>query len=324
MSLASTRRLRPMDSHIERHLDRVKGMKSEGTFKRRRVDLRDYNEWLEDQGYGDCASLDWLQIESYLLEQNSKGYAPSTVASKYQSLRELYDFLTDIDEYDDSPFEKLSRKDYVNGNSSKKFDESEVIYVTPEDVELMTENVPKPTLRNELIIRLMFQTGVRRSELVSIELEDINREERSIEIWSQKTQSSRTVFYQPSLDLLMEQWIDGGYRDSYLAAAESDHLFLGQKGELKKDRLGNIIKEAAENADIQEVMYEDQQGRKRYRITCHALRHGHAVHALKSGIDIRNLQKHMGHADIERTSEYLQLINDDVREAFRQFGVTDD
>jgi integrase/recombinase XerD len=82
-----------------------------------------------------------------------------------------------------------------------------------------------------------------------------------------------------------------------------------------------IVRPAAEEAGIQEVVYTDKNGGQRYRITAHALRHGHGVHALKSGIDVRTVQKHLDHAKLEMTMRYLQLIDSDVKEGYRRFGV---
>ncbi|PSP69869.1 hypothetical protein BRC80_10170 [Halobacteriales archaeon QH_9_66_26] len=70
-------------------------------------------------------------------------------------------------------------------------------------------------------------------------------------------------------------------------------------------------------------MYEDKGGGKRWKITSHALRHGHAVASLKSDIDVRTVQEHMGHSDISMTMKYLRLIDDDVREAYHgKFGTS--
>ena len=83
------------------------------------------------------------------------------------------------------------------------------------------------------------------------------------------------------------------------------------------------MKEAAQKAGINEVMYGDKGGGKRWKITLHALRHGHAVEAIKSGIDIRTVQKHMGHSSLEQTMKYLRLIDDDVREQYHgKFGTS--
>ena len=70
-------------------------------------------------------------------------------------------------------------------------------------------------------------------------------------------------------------------------------------------------------------MYTDQRGRNCYRNTTHSLRHGHAVHALKEGIDVRTVKKHLGHSKLEMVMKYLQLIDDDVKEAYEGFGAAD-
>lgn len=80
-----------------------------------------------------------------------------------------------------------------------------------------------------------------------------------------------------------------------------------------------IVKPVAEAAGIKEVLYTDKSGGKQYRVTPHALRHGHAVHAVKSRIDVRTVQQHLGHAGLEMTMNYLQLIDDDVKEGYREF-----
>lgn len=311
-----------MDEHIEKYLTRVEGLKSEATHRTTTSNLRQFDAWLDEEDH-DLLEIEPLTLELFFIEMANDGYAPNTVASRFESVRALYKFLSGkLDVVEDNPMEDLKRSDYVE-KGTKKHDSTDVVYITPEEKELLCENVPTPTLRNELIIRLLWQTGVRKSELVEIELDDIDREQRSIGVWSNKTKDWRTVYYQPSLDLLMDQWIDGGYRDSFATAGRSPYLFVSERSEQMAPETVNrkIVRPAAENADIQEVMYTDKGGGKRYRITAHALRHGHGVHALKSGIDVRTVQKHLGHAKLEMTMKYLQLIDEDVRDGYRRFGV---
>lgn len=80
------------------------------------------------------------------------------------------------------------------------------------------------------------------------------------------------------------------------------------------------MKLAAKEAGIQDVQYVDQRGNKQRRVTTHTLRHGFAVNALKCGIDIRRLQKLLGHADISTTQKYLRVIDEDVKEAYHKFN----
>jgi integrase/recombinase XerD len=314
-----------MHDLIETYLDRIAGLKSDETHKTFTSNMRQFEQWLNENDYDIC-NIEPLELEQYFIQMNNEGYAPNTVANRFESVRGFYQFLSDkLGAIEQSPVEDLKRSDYVQ-KGTKKHDHAELVYITPEEKELMCENVPTPTLRNELIIRLLWQTGVRKSELVEIEIEDIDREARSIDVWSNKTKEWRTVYYQPSLDLLMEQWIDGGYRSSYMPAEDSPYLFVTERSDQMSPKTVNrkIVRQAAENADIQEVMYTDNAGQKRYRITAHTLRHGHGVQALKSGIDVRTVQKHLGHAKLEMTMKYLQLVDSDVREGYRRFGTSAD
>lgn len=311
-----------MDDHIERYLERVEGTKSEATHATFKTNLRQFDQWVDERDYALC-EMGSLDIEEFFIEMNNEGYAPNTIASRFEAIRALYKFLSGkLAETEDNPMDDLKRSDYVE-KGTKKHDNADVVYITLDEKEALCENIPTPTLRNELIIRLLWQTGVRKSELVEIELEDIDREERSIGVWSTKTKEWRTVYYQPSLDLLMDQWIDGGYRGCFATAEDSPYLFVTERSEQMAPETVNrkIVRQAAENADIQEVMYTDKNGGRRCRITAHALRHGHGVHALKSGIDIRTVQKHLGHAKLEMTMKYLQLVDEDIRDGYRRFGM---
>jgi integrase/recombinase XerD len=293
-----------MNAHIEQHLDRVEEGKAESTYEKRRVDLKNFNEWIEKKGHDDVTELGSWEVEGYLLDQKNAGYASETIRGRFQSVRGLYNTLVQREVIDENPLDDLNRSEYLNSSNTQKQDNFDRVYLTPEEKEQLvkSENIPNPALRNELLIRLMWQTGIRASEAINIQLDDINREKRCISIDSAKTDENRTVFYQPSLDLLMDQWIVGGYRDANLPADESDYLFLSRETpQIGRKKPNEIVKKAAENAGIQEEGSQDMNGNTRYKFTGHSLRHGHAVNALKSGIDVRTVQKHLGHADIEQT-----------------------
>lgn len=309
-----------MHDQIERYLKRVKGKQAENSFKTHRTNLRDFDAWLQEQDR-DLTELSTVDLEDYFISLIEQDYAPNTIASRFESVRALFSRLSGRFELiEENPFDDLERKEFVQ-NRTKKHNGDEIVYVTPDEKEALCNNVPSPTLRNELIIRLMWQTGVRKCELVNIEFDDLDRDKRQITVWSNKSKKERSVYYQPSLDLLLDQWIDGGYRASYMPAEESSYLFVTERSErLAPDTVNTkIVKPAAEAAGIQKVMYEDKSGAKRCRVTPHALRHGHAVHALKSGIDVRTVQKHLGHSSLEITMNYLQLIDEDVKEGYQRF-----
>lgn len=312
-----------MDTAIERYLNRIEAMKAESTYNTYKSNLRQFSSWADDQGY-DITEMSALDLEEYFFEMRKQGYAPNTIGSRFESVRGLYKSLAGkLGVIEENPFEELQRRDYVEKNT-RKHDQSNITYVTPEEKEALCEHVPAPKLRHELLVRMLWQTGVRVSELVGIEIDDIQRDERAITVWSPKTKEHRTVYYQPSLDVLLDQWLEGGYRAAFAPAENSSYLFVSERSEHMHAKTVNkkVVKPAAEAAGIQDVLYTDNAGNERYRVTPHALRHGYAVHALKSGIDVRTVQQHLGHADLEMTMKYLQLIDDDVKEGYRNFSVS--
>lgn len=312
------------NDHMNRFLQRVKGMKSDGTYEARKNALRRFTEWLDETGY-EVTEIGPLEIEDFLAHLSNEGYAPNSIDSSLSGVRLFYKFLDRKDIIDENPADEVDRSNVRSlTNGTKKHNEADVVYVTEDEKEAMVEHAPSPQLRNRLIIRLLWQTGVRGHELAGMELENLDRDERSIRVYSRKTDDWRTVYYQPSLDFLLQQWLDGGYRDAYEPADESPYLFPSQRSEqISQQTIGKVIVQAAKNAGCQEKMYEDAAGKPKWRLTTHSMRHGHAIFALKSGVDIRTLQKHLGHRNLSTTQQYLRILDDDVKEAYRQFGQTD-
>ena len=316
-----------MDNLIERFLRKESLKRSENTARHRRTNLNQFEIWLEDEGISleDVSAFD---IEDHLLDMSDKGLAPKTIRGRYDTLSRLYGVLSEdprVKEIDENPMEEYDIRaelgQVMKGTKKSEALKQDIFYVTPGEKKLLAENVPNPKLRNELIIRLLWQTGLRQGELVNIKLSDIDREERSIKIRAEKTYSNRTVYYHSNINFLMDQWIDGGYRDAHTSASDSQYLLLTRNSATMQDQLVNdIVKDAARDAGIQEVMYEDAAGNSRHKITSHSLRHGFAVQSLKNGMDIRSLSKSLGHANLETTKRYLQITEDDVKDAIRRFG----
>ena len=204
----------------------------------------------------------------------------------------------------------------------ERIDVPDRVHIVPlgYEKELLCENVPDPKVRNELLIRLMFQTGIRTKELRNIRIQDLDRNNRSIKVEDAKSNKYRTVFYN-DLEPWLSQWLDQGYRDSLRPASDSPYLFItNRKERFSINTASRVITEAADNAEIQETMYEDNNGGERKRITPHALRHGFARSCVKDGMDISYLKELMGHENLDVTKQYLKFTDQDKRDAVRKHG----
>lgn len=314
-----------MSEYFEEYLADQKTFKSHGTYKTRKSRLKRFRQFLDERDL-DPDEVDANDVHDYLREIKPE-YQKKTFDGHYTTLHSFYELLSGrLQVLERNPFDHLDWSDYQKREDE---DNGDPEYVSREQMELLCEHVPVPKVRNELIIRLMFATGMRACEVVNVETEKIDRrpdeptEPRTIEVYSPKEGRTKTVQYKPGvIDRLLDRWIDR--RESFYHS-DSPYLFIGAKsGQLNENSTinGSIVVKAAKEAGIQEVDYVDAAGNNRYTITSHTLRHGHAVEALKSGVPLKAIQDHMGHESIETTEGYLNLVEDDVREEYRKFGAT--
>ena len=176
-----------------------------------------------------------------------------------------------------------------------------------------------------MIVRLLFQTGIRVTELCNIRLSDVTRSEREINIRG-KGRKNRAVRYQPSLDLLMDVWIDER-RPAVYYADESQYLFPTSHSEnITRQTVEEVVREVAKDADLQDTYGPNADGHELHTVTPHVLRHSFAMAALDNGWDVYTLSQALGHADAETTtSTYLHDDKERTKRAFIERGpATDD
>ncbi len=303
------------DDNVARYLDRLgrkKGTDS-STFLQARRSCELFQDFLDG---GDLREVTPLVVEDFLLALRDDGFAFSTVNSRYKRILRLYDVLVnkyELPEYGPNPCDPISPRELIdttdeNGDVRK--------YVTEAEKDAMIEELSEYEyyVRNRAIIETLWQTGMRQGELRNAKLDNLNRDGRSIRIYASKTDDWRTVHYRPALDSALDLWLDVE-RNTH---PESEYLFVAAHSErLESAGIKEIVRKAAK--PINEKIGETQNGQTRWRISAHSLRHGHAVHALKQGVDVRSVQKQLGHADISTTMRYLDLIEDDVKMAYKAF-----
>lgn len=284
--------------------------------------------WLEDHYAIALDEVHRSDLDDYLEYISGEYESSETLGGKLDSVRHLYDWLYRKGVMDEDHSTTFDWDDYVNGKSrtlqAEALDQDDDYIAIPrEEVEMLwqDENVPAPALRNEILLRLLWYTGVRTSEIARIKISDINRDEGRIRIYGKKTDDYRDVWYPPArMEPLLTEWLT--FRRGTLSpyADESPYLLLThQSGQMRASHASRIVKEAAQNAGINEVLYTDAAGKKRWKITGHTLRHSFATHhANVLDTKIHILQDVMGHDNIDTTRKYISEDKEAQRRAMQE------
>lgn len=220
-----------------------------------------------------------------------------------------------------------------NADSVKSEEQRQSVhFLEREQVDDLLANVPEPTVRNKLLLRIMLQTGVRASEVATIrcgpnpdwesnDLMDIDREDRTIQIKDKKSDGYRTVVYQDSLDSLLRLWVETE-RETVYGSDQSEYLFVTKDGDhINPQYVNRVVKRAADNAGIQRPYSTTANGYERASVTSHVLRHTFAMHALRNELDTHWIKEQLGHDDISTTIDmYLHEDEETMKEKVGDLG----
>ena len=311
---------------VQDFLDWYGGFKAESTFANRRGDIQQFERWVNEKGPKDLTNVTGVVVEDYLshLIGHNKDYAPGTIREKYMSINELFKRMDKKGYVENNPVEDVvwdQYKGYFEGSKMEEATRGDPPSASPEEKEKLVEHAPTPKLRSRLLLRILWDTAVRKHEAAKIRLEDIDRERQLIKIGSNKdeTYKNRVVQWQRKTDDLLTQWLDYGGRASFPEASDSDHLLVGDRSE-KIKKIGTIVVDAADNAGVQKSMYEDANGNDRNKIAPHSLRRGSARQALANGMDMESLRKYLGHKNLEVTQRYVRKPDEQFLEDVSKYG----
>ncbi|WP_246986539.1 tyrosine-type recombinase/integrase [Halorientalis marina] len=318
---------------------------SQSTFDRYSRHVENWADWLSDNRDKSPWEADNLDLRRFIKQLDRNDMAPSTISQRVSAISKFYQAMgtiaeekeeegEEVPDIPDNPYDNLKKKykKRLRGDTKKKqamsdSTDDEFAYLDRSEVNKLKKNVPKPKRRNELIIMLLFNCGFRREELAQCKIRNprhIDRDDESIYIPPMKSPEGRTVAYNPDyLGFHLDRWLNHE-RDNMTYANESDYLFpTNDSKHISGDYINQMIKQAADNAGLQEITAEYSDGRKQHKITAHTLRHSFAMQLVEE-VDIRKLQKLLGHEELETTLIYLHMSEDEAKEASRGFDPSPD
>jgi integrase/recombinase XerD len=222
-----------------------------------------------------------------------------------------------------NPVEDLSGSWRAETNKSKAGKDRS--HPSREEIQAMIDNVPEPTLRSELILKLLYQTGVRRMELATIEVDRIDLEAREIQVYADKTDEWRTVTFRESLREPLNLWLGGPRKDQVGYYDGNPYLFptpttRGDNDHISGQAISKTVHDAAQNAGVQDTYGQDAEGQNQWTVTPHALRHAFAVHSAENGVPAPHLKQVLGHHDLSITQIYADIVDDDAADMLKERG----
>lgn len=260
-------------------------------------DLRQYSQCLES----DSATLDSATrqtIVNYLLYLQKQGKATATIARRLAALKAFYQFLVR---------QKYVESDPTANLESPKLEKRLPKVLSVREVELLLQQ-PNPSqpagLRDRAMLELLYATGIRVSELVALDLPDLNLDLGYIRCRGRGSRE-RLVPVGSLAQRSLREYLESG-RSRLVKDPAEQALFVNHHGKrLTRQGFWKIVKRYADDARIEK------------EITPHTLRHSFATHLLENGADLRSVQEMLGHADISTTQIYNQLaLKGRIREVY--------
>ncbi len=267
-------------------------------------DLKDFAEWLAARDV-DFARADREAIEGYLVHCDAQGLAVATRARRLSAIKQIYRFAFDEGWREENPAIQIKGPGKP-ARLPKTLDVDEVDQLL--EAARNTGRSPADRLRNTCLMELLYATGMRVSELVSLPVAAARGDPRMLLVEG-KGGKERLVPLSAPARSAMAEWLitRDAAEDAARAkgAAASRFLFpsRGKSGYLTRHRFYLLIKELAVAAGIASN-----------KVTPHTLRHAFATHLLANGADLRSIQTLLGHADVATTEIYTHVLDERLTE----------
>ena len=281
----------------ENYLTKVK-QASANTISSYMRDIRQFADWLRIHEDTEVVEATQVNISDYLSHLESEGRSGATVSRNLASLKNFYSYVVS------SGFlEKTPVVDIHVERGEKKLPQ----ILTGREIELLLAQpvcVDAKGFRDKAMLEVMYATGIRVTELIELDVGDVNLELGIIKC-SGARKSRAIPLYPAALKALTTYLKD--IRASMIATPDEKALFVNING-IRMSRQGfwKILKHYQETARIDK------------EITPHTLRHSFAVHLLENGADLGSLQELMGHSDISSTQLYTHMVNQKLKSVYEK------
>lgn len=262
-------------------------------------DIRQFTAYCDNCGFRVPSSVKQSDVSDYISSVRSAGKSTATVTRVLASLRCYFSFLFEQKIVKENPAENIK-----GGKVDKKLPE---ILSSKEITTLLSQPDCSDLkgCRDKAMLELLYATGIKVSELISIKVSDINTQIGILHLHSDK--SERIIPMYPDAIKAIDNYCER-VRDIVVPDSKTEELFTNMNGQpMTRQGLWKIIKYYADKAKIKKD------------ITPHTIRHSFAAHLLENGAPLKDIQEILGHSDLSSTQVYAQLMRNRYAQSYKKY-----
>lgn len=279
---------------LKLHSEKNTSSNTEVSYKR---DLKKLFTYLEDNQIVNLKKVSAETLESYISSLSAIGRAPTTISRSIASMKAFFGFLCDEGYLEENPASQLKSPKIIKKSP-------EILTINEIDALLQqpSKNTPKE-LRDRSMLELLYATGMRVTELITLKVSDVNIKLEYIVCHDRKRE--RQIPFGTEAKNALITYLSDGRMKLLGDNKDSDILYPNcSGGEMSRQGFWKLIKSYGKKAGIQS------------EITPHTLRHSFATHLVENGADLKAVQQMLGHSDISTTQIYMTPANKRVREVY--------
>ncbi|MGN0348065.1 MAG: site-specific tyrosine recombinase XerD [Roseburia sp.] len=261
-------------------------------------DLKKMNCYLEEQGICRRHEVTTTSLNSYLLFLEKEGRKPATISRSIASMKAFFQYLVK---------QKLLEYDPAEDLKAPKIEKKMPSILSADEVTRLLEQTAGTTpksLRDKAMLELLYATGIRVSELISLKVADVNLQMEYITC--KDAHKERSIPFGGIAKKALQAYLEHG-RAFFVASDGGEWLFTNCAGQaMSRQGFWKLMKAYGKKAGI------------KTEITPHMLRHSFAAHLVGNGADLKAVQELMGHSELSTTQVYARLGQGSIREVYRQ------
>ena len=287
-----------MREHIDNYINFLTVVKrsSQNTIASYKRDLLKLNMYFEGKGYNTVTDINAMDLNTYVIDMKSQGMSLATISRNIASIKSFFLYLLK---------NGVVKEDCTEQLKPPKIEKKAPETLSVEEVNLLLEQPSKSTpkeIRDKAMLELLYATGMRVSELISLKIDDVNL--AMSYILCRDANKERVIPIEHAARVALESYIS---EVRQIMCDGSDYLFTNMKGQpMSRQGFWKLIKAYAVKAGIEKD------------ITPHMIRHSFASHLVTNGADLKAVQEMLGHSDISTTQIYLKSRQSRIKEEYEK------